>query len=115
MSETPPITRIADVTPDGASTTKYEGYRHGGDASFYISRNDPGTGPGLHTHPYAETFIIQDGNVRFTIGDHTIDARAGDVVVAPADTPHGFTCLGPGPMLSVNIHPVPRMAQVDLG
>ena len=63
-----------------------------------------GEGPRLHQHPYTETFIVRAGNMRFTIGDRVIDAVAGDILVAPPNTPHKFLNLGPGPMESIDIH-----------
>ena len=41
-----------------------------------------GEGPTLHVHPYDEIFTITEGRARFTVGDKTIDAEAGDVVLA---------------------------------
>ena len=64
-----------------------------------------GVGPRLHRHPYPETFIIRKGSARFTVGDETIDAHEGQIVIAPADTPHKFENLGPGPLETIDIHP----------
>jgi hypothetical protein len=33
---------------------------HSASVSFFLSRNSPGTGPSLHTHPYDETFMETD-------------------------------------------------------
>ena len=55
-----------------------------------------GEGPTLHVHPYDEIFTITEGRARFTVGDTTIDAEAGDVVLGPANIPHGYQNLGPG-------------------
>lgn len=64
----------------------------------------PGGGPRLHKHPYAETFIIRAGTGLFTVGDEQITATAGQILVVPADTPHKFTSLGPGPLETIDIH-----------
>lgn len=63
-----------------------------------------GKGPRLHTHPYPETFIVEEGRARFTVGEETIDAGPGQILVVPADTPHRFESLGEGVMHSVHIH-----------
>jgi mannose-6-phosphate isomerase-like protein (cupin superfamily) len=63
-----------------------------------------GSGPRLHQHPYAETFVIVRGRARFTIGDEERDGGAGDVLVVPAGTPHKFAVLGPGVYEAVHIH-----------
>lgn len=62
-----------------------------------------GVGPRLHTHPYAETFIIRRGGATFTIADEIFDARAGQILVAPADTPHKFV-TSVGGYEAVHIH-----------
>jgi mannose-6-phosphate isomerase-like protein (cupin superfamily) len=56
----------------------------------------------------ASTFIVQDGEVLFTVGERTINATAGDIVVVPARTPHKFLCRS-GPHRQFSIHPVARM------
>ncbi|WP_300013617.1 cupin domain-containing protein [Pseudonocardia sp.] len=63
-----------------------------------------GAGPGLHRHPYRETFVILRGHARFTIGDEQRDGGPGDVLVAAPDTPHTFRVLGPGGYEAVHIH-----------
>jgi len=82
--------------------------------SFFLLHTRPGEGPGLHHHPYAETFIVQEGQATFTVGDDTIEARAGDIVVAPANVPHAFVNSGTDVLRSVNIHPVSEMETVWL-
>jgi hypothetical protein len=42
-------------------TMSLDGYEHGANVSLFIIRNRPDTGPGLHRHPYEETFIVQEG------------------------------------------------------
>lgn len=64
----------------------------------------PGGGPRLHRHPYAETFIIREGRGLFTVGDREIEAATGQIVIVPANTPHKFTNLGPGPLETLDIH-----------
>ncbi len=71
------------------------------------SRAQSGEGPRLHKHPYAETFIIKRGSATFTIGSEELVAHAGQVLVAPAETPHKFV-TGPGGYEAVHIHASPR-------
>src|SRR5438128_1333345 len=99
-----PTTTLDELTRDGSVTAKFVGVEHGSQTSFYVSRDVPGDGVELHTHPYTETFVIIEGTVRFTVGGEVVDARPGDVVVVPPETAHGFTNIGDAPMLSVNIH-----------
>lgn len=73
-----------------------------------------GEGPKLHVHPYDEIFTIQEGRARFTVGDQTIDAEAGDVLLGPANVPHGYQNLGPGRLDSLDIHLSPEWIQFNL-
>ena len=95
--------------PGGESASTFYGHDHGAQVSFFLSHHRPGRGPELHRHPYEETFIVQDGDVRFTVGDETIDATGGDIVVVPAETPHKFVNSGTTALRQINIHPVARM------
>lgn len=52
----------------------------------------PNVGPALHLHPRGiESFYIIEGEYRFVLENKTLDAKTGDVVVVPKDTPHKFT------------------------
>ena len=73
-----------------------------------------GEGPTLHVHPYDEIFTINEGRARFTVGDRVIDAEAGDIVLGPANIPHGYQNLGPGRLDSLDIHLSPEWIQYDL-
>lgn len=95
--------------PSGVNAVQFDGHAHGASISFFITRNRPGTGPQLHRHPYEETFIVQEGRVRFTVGEEEIECGPGNIVVAPAGTAHRFVNVGEEILRQVNIHPVPRM------
>ncbi len=97
-----------DELPSGENSSTFHGHRHGTQVSFFLSHNTPGTGPKLHSHPYEETFIVEEGEVHFTVGERTIEARAGDIVVVPAGAPHKFLSRG-ATHRQVSIHPVARM------
>lgn len=73
-----------------------------------------GEGPTLHVHPYDEIFTITEGRARFTVGETIIDAEAGDVVLGPANIPHGYQNLGPGRLDSLDIHLSPEWIQYNL-
>ena len=73
-----------------------------------------GEGPTLHVHPYDEIFTIIEGRARFTVGDKTIDAAVGDVVLGPANILHGYQNLGPGKLDSLDIHLSPEGIQDNL-
>lgn len=104
-----------DGLPGGNNAVRFDGYVHGANVSFFITRNRPGTGPDLHRHPYEETFIVQEGEARYTVGGETIEASAGQIIIAPAGTPHKFVNTGQSVLRQVNIHPVARMQTEWLG
>jgi mannose-6-phosphate isomerase-like protein (cupin superfamily) len=54
----------------------------------------PGGGPPLHRIPYDETWVVQEGNLLFRIGDALAEARQGDIVIARPRVPHKFTTRG---------------------
>ena len=98
----------ADELPGSENASTFDGHQHGSQVSFFLSHNQPGTGPKLHRHPYEETFIVQEGDVLFTIGESEVEAGAGDIIVVPAATPHKFVSRG-ATHRQVSIHPVDRM------
>jgi quercetin dioxygenase-like cupin family protein len=77
--------------------------------SFFLSDTRPGRGPALHKHPYEEVFIVQEGELTFTVGDSTIKAVGGQIVIAPAGAPHKFVNSGSDMARHVDIHVSPRM------
>ena len=89
-------------------SSKFEGAERGSDVSVIVVDAPPGRGPALHHHPYVETFLIQGGRVRFSVDGRTFEAGAGDIVVAPERSVHGFTTLEPDGAKMVNIHSAPR-------
>lgn len=73
-----------------------------------------GQGPTLHVHPYDELFIVTEGKARYTVGEKVIDAEAGDIILGPANIPHGYQNIGPGKLDSMDLHLSPEWIQFDL-
>ena len=95
----------SDILRSGASrTARFEGGGYGSQASFFLVDNEPGQGPGLHVHPYSETWVIRSGEAEFTVGRETLRASAGAIVVGPAGIPHKFVNIGPGRLELICIH-----------
>ena len=65
----------------------------------------PGEGPRLHRHAYEEIFIMLEGQSRFTVGAHTVEARAGQILIVRAGAPHKFVNAGEGRLRQIDIHP----------
>ena len=99
-----------DGLPHGGTAHTFEGYRYGdADVSFFLTDGPPESGPGLHRHPYAEVFVIHEGEVTFTVGEETIEAGAGQIVVVPAGVPHKFVNSGTTRARHIDIHASSRM------
>ncbi|WP_309083245.1 cupin domain-containing protein [Chelativorans sp.] len=84
---------------------EWEGRAAGAGISIiFFSSDRLGGGPRLHTHPYAETFVVRQGRARFTVGQETVEAQPGQILVVPPGTPHRFENLGPGRLETTDIH-----------
>jgi mannose-6-phosphate isomerase-like protein (cupin superfamily) len=106
---------LFDPARDGPWRGSLNGDALGGLVTVLAYGNDtPGKGPGLHVHPYDETFVVVQGRARFFVGDQVIEAVAGEAVLGPAGVPHRFENLGPGRLQTIDIHHSPRWIQTDL-
>jgi len=105
--------QITDL-PGSERARRFEGKDHDATASFFVNTHAPGEGPSLHRHPYEEIFILLKGGATFRRGDDTLEAQAGEIVIVPAGTPHGFVNSGDERLLFVSIHPAPEMQQENL-
>jgi mannose-6-phosphate isomerase-like protein (cupin superfamily) len=95
----------------GKRAARFEGGDHDSSVSLFLGEFPPGTGPGLHRHPYDETFVIESGAAVFTVEGEALEAGAGQIVVVPAGAPHKFEAVGEEPMRQISIHPRARMEQ----
>lgn len=100
---------------DTRNVTRVEGRDFGSKVTVLLYASDEiGDGPPLHVHDYDELFVIRQGRARFTLGDETMVAEAGQVVFGPANIPHKFENLGPGRLETTDIHLSDHFAQVVL-
>ena len=99
----------AEDLPGNEISRTFEGGSHGATVSFFLVHNKQGQGPGMHRHPYDETFVILAGRVLVRVGDESLEGGPGDIVVGPAGIPHGFSNLGPDRARLVCIHAAPAM------
>jgi mannose-6-phosphate isomerase-like protein (cupin superfamily) len=103
------VIRSEELPPSATRTVQFEGEDYGAPISFILLDNEPGQGPGLHVHPYAETWVVRSGRALFRAGEEEIEAGPGDVLVVEGGTPHGFRNAGPGRLQMVCIHAAGRM------
>jgi quercetin dioxygenase-like cupin family protein len=100
----PTLIQLDDL-PSTAHAHEFVGADHG-DVPFSIIlvHSAPGAGPALHRHPYAEVFVVESGQATIRLGDDEVIARGGQIAVAPANLPHGFTNTGDGELRLTAIH-----------
>ena len=48
--------------------------------------------------------MVEAGQASFQLGGDTMVVRSGEIVVGPANVPHGFTNTGTGPLRLTAIH-----------
>jgi mannose-6-phosphate isomerase-like protein (cupin superfamily) len=94
-----------DDLPYDGNTYEFEGIQHQDtNVSFIWVDMPPGGTIRLHQHPYEEIFIIQEGVATFTVGSGTLEARAGQIILVPAEVPHKFMNLSDNQLKQIDIH-----------
>jgi len=69
---------------------------------------EPGQEQKLHTHAGADKFyLVVSGKASFVVGGRTIEARPGDLVLAPEGVPHGVERALERTVVLVAIAPAP--------
>jgi mannose-6-phosphate isomerase-like protein (cupin superfamily) len=104
-----PVIRFEDL-PMSNIAREFVGDDHDVGMTFLLVDAPPGRGPSLHTHPYEEIMIVQEGRGTFVLGDEEIEAGAGEIVVIPSGVPHRFVNSGDGPLRQIDIHVSPRFS-----
>jgi mannose-6-phosphate isomerase-like protein (cupin superfamily) len=99
-----------DELPWSEIARELVGADHGLDITLLFVDAEPGRGPALHRHPYAEVFIVQEGEATFTVDGEQKEVRAGDILVAHAGQPHSFVNSSTGPLRQVDIHLSPSFS-----
>ena len=69
---------------------------------------EPGRGPRLHKHPYAELFFVLEGEGTFSDGGDERVVGPGEVVIVPPEHPHAFVSSGDGHLRQIDVHLSPR-------
>ena len=104
----PLVIPLSELDPT-AHSHEFVGAEHG-DVPFSVIlvHSEPGVGPKVHRHPYAEVFIVEAGEATFRIGEESVVVAAGHVVVSPAGEAHGFTNTGSDELRLTAIHGASR-------
>ena len=95
--------RSADL-PESERARELLGEDYGGiPASVIFVDAEPGQGPSLHKHAYAELFFVIEGQSTFTDGVEERVVRGGEAVIVSPDQPHGFVNFGTGRLCQINV------------
>jgi mannose-6-phosphate isomerase-like protein (cupin superfamily) len=98
-----------DDLPHTKHAHEFVGADHGEvPVSLILVHSEPGTGPAVHRHPYLEVFVVESGQATFHLGDTQIVVKGGQIVIGPADIPHGFTNTGTSELRLTAIHCAPK-------
>jgi mannose-6-phosphate isomerase-like protein (cupin superfamily) len=73
-------------------------------ASVIFVDAEPGRGPSLHKHAYAELFFVIDGEATFTDRVDERVIRGGELVIVSPDQPHAFVNSGAGRLRQIDVH-----------
>ena len=93
-----------DQRKGAVAAVEFEGEPYGAGVSFLLGDLPPGTGPRLHTHPYAEICIVRSGRAAMTADGREVIAGPGDIVVIGPETSHSFVAVGEKRLDMVCIH-----------
>jgi len=104
-----------DELPWSRIARELVGADHGLEICILFVDAEPGRGPSLHRHPYAEVFVVQEGQATFTVDGERREVRAGDILVAHAGQAHSFVNSGTGPLCQIDIHLSPSFSTEWLG
>lgn len=115
-STSPPsgVVADADIRIGTGRSRRFVGAEHGAEVSYFFVENQPGEGPGLHWHPYPETWVVIEGVASITMGEETFLAGAGDTATGPAFVPHRFINAGDGTLKIIGIHASATIIQTFL-
>lgn len=108
------VIKAGEIKRSPGGTLKFEGKPYSATISFFHVNNDPGAGPGLHKHPYSETWLVRAGRGLVTIDDQEFEIGPDDIASIAPETPHKFKNIGSGKLEIFCIHDSPTIIQIEL-
>ena len=101
--------------PFVGSSHQFVGADQGGvGISAFLLHALPGRGPGPHRHPYDEVQFVQSGRGLWVVDGEELEAGGGDILVIKAGEVHSFRCIGPEPLVQLDVHLGPTFIQENL-
>ncbi len=102
VADLPPLEGLWGIVP---GRFLLEGSRFGLDhLTLVMGETAPGGAAPLHRHSYEELFIVHAGRGTYTVGEATVEAGPGDVVLIPSGVPHRFVNNGGEPLYHTAVH-----------
>ena len=90
--------------PGICATFKADGAETGDAYSISTWRLDPHTtGPGPHSHPEDDVFVVTEGVMSLFVGGEWVDAPVGAFVLVPGGEVHDFRNRGDVPATVLNV------------
>ena len=78
--------------------------------TLVLGESHPGQGTRLHRHDSEELIIVHGGRGTYTVGDTTVEAGPGEVVVIPSGVPHRWVNDTQEPLVHTAVFPTDRFA-----
>ena len=69
----------------------------------------------MHRHPYPEMSVTEHGQATFRVDGAEFVGESGEIVIAPANSSHGFTNTGSGELRLTAIHAAAEFVTQWLG
>jgi mannose-6-phosphate isomerase-like protein (cupin superfamily) len=102
---TDPVVSIATLPELLPGRHLLEGQDFGlGHLRLVLGESPPGQVAPLHRHDYEEIFIIHAGRGTYTLGETTVEAGPGEVVIIPGSVPHRFANHGEESLHHTAVH-----------
>jgi mannose-6-phosphate isomerase-like protein (cupin superfamily) len=98
------ILKPCDQRKGPIAKVEFEGELYGAGISFFHGNLPPSKGPGLHKHPYPETYLVLSGQAAMVVDGEEVVVGTGDIVVIGPATPHRFTAIGDQRLEMVCVH-----------
>ncbi len=70
-------------------------------ANIKVLRMD-GTASSKESHPYTEGLLVLDGELKLEIGGEVVTIVAGEIYIAPANTPHAVAAGSHGTLVIID-------------
>ena len=70
-----------------------------------LGESPPGQGTRLHHHDCDEVIMVHAGRGTYTVGEETVEAGPGEVVIIPAGVPHRWVNHGQEPLVHTGVFP----------